>query len=258
MAVSLPSRAPDHEIIWPATDGVYAAVELTGGLVFSERNPSRPGLEVGTDARGRYLAIPAGFRVATMVADVSGTPAGDRASMAAGWVESYTPGPHSVEDFNHDHRVDITGPWFTMTERWAWSIPPHGGDRLWWYRAGIDGPDSGRFDVQFTSRKFRAERGAGQSYSVEDPASGPPQSHDYSNTPGSVVATVPSQISLYRPYDTDPSPRLYRADFWYDLLPHTGMWSTQQVGTSGGTSGGWPLKHGTTGSWPLSHRNNRF
>ncbi|WP_061960657.1 hypothetical protein [Demequina flava] len=46
--------------------------------------------------------------------------------------------------------------------------------------------------------------------------------------------------------------------YLYDTPQGHGMWSTQQRGTAGGTSGGWPLKHGTTGSWPLSHRNNRF
>ena len=48
------------------------------------------------------------------------------------------------------------------------------------------------------------------------------------------------------------------ARWWLYPTTSRGMWSLQQRGTSGGTSGSWPRKHGTTGAWPLSPQNNRF
>lgn len=259
MSVSLPGRAPDFSIVWPA-DGTYGEgdpLPIGSGveLLVDTSSGDTASYVIGTDSFGKYLTSP-GLR--TSLSAMVPPTRDDLVDAVVARFRASTETPITGRiltasgTFRHPFSAasDITKMTFPP------SAPPvHRSEA---YAGGVRAvqPETA---PSTHYREIRA-RVSAENLSVEwlDPTIGPGtgefvvEPHGspltlHFNEPGTLLVTE--------------STKIYGFDLWNELeQAATGMWSVRQRQTLTGNAGGWPLRQrqnaGATGTWPLRQRQN--
>lgn len=250
--MTLPVRAPDYEIIWPAVDGEYDELEMTGGVHFEDSLGT--GFIVGTDERGRYLATPPG--AGSFFLSITTDPTDSEVQSFAAQVVAVLPMDSSSEGDGQNVAVGM-GPNSVVLTASHLSVPT---GRVWVSSVWVtsDGHSEQR-PTGFADNQWSARRGQPIQWSLSDPyaGAGSPESGE-GNAPEAIYAGPPTSISMERDFSMLglPSARLYAVNVWVNFPPG-GMWHSRQRQNAAGNAGGLPSRRRQNGGYAGGYPSRR-
>lgn len=243
MSITLPSRAPDYTIQFPA-DGVYAPgteLQMGGGLALAGTE-----FTVDTDGRGQHILIeddPFSLGGLMLVGAPPTLPDVDEVYVRARfYFEAFFPAGN-VDDLEFGTgNAYISIGQRTVPNRYYMGVG-YGSDFEIFYTTDI-----------YIERRLAIKPGiALAEIEISDPdTTGSILEDSWSISPASVTASDwPAYLFTRNNVNT---PRIYAFDIWNGVAdPAAGMWKARQRQNPAGNTGGWPTRHrqnaGDTGGW---------